>query len=67
MKALLLVTWIVPGQAISGYQAPISTMELCKEAAQSLRSEAARLEEESRKLNGDPRHNIQISALCVAQ
>jgi|HubBroStandDraft_1064217.scaffolds.fasta_scaffold358797_2 hypothetical protein len=67
MKALLLVSWIVPGQAISGYQAPFSTMELCKDAAKSIKSEAVRLQEEAYKLNGDPRRTIQISALCVAQ
>jgi hypothetical protein len=66
MKALLLVTWIIPGQAISGYQAPFSTMELCKDAAQFLKNEAARLEDEAHKL-GDPRHIIQVSVLCVAQ
>jgi hypothetical protein len=67
MKALLLVTWIIPGQAISGYQAPFSTMELCRDAAKFLKGEAARLEDEARKFSGDPRHTIQISVLCVAQ
>ena len=67
MKALLLVTWIIPGQAISAYQAPFSTMELCRDAAKLLKGEAARLEDEAHKFSGDPRRTIQISILCVSE
>jgi len=61
MKALLLVTWIIPGQAMSSYQVPFATITLCREAAQSLKADASKLSGET----GSKAY--QISALCVAQ
>jgi len=47
MKALLLVTWIIPGQAMSSYQVPFATITLCREAAQSLKADAVKLSGET--------------------
>jgi hypothetical protein len=65
MKAILLVTWIVHGQAISSYQVSFSTMALCRDAREFVMGEAARLNNEaSPKASPGPN---QVSALCVFQ
>ena len=61
MKALLLVTWIIPGQAISSYQVPFPTMALCRDAVQALKADVSKLSGQT----GEKAY--QISALCVAQ
>jgi hypothetical protein len=65
MKAILLVTWIVHGQAISSYQVPFSTMALCRDAREFVMGDAARLNNEAAPKTL-PAPN-QVSAVCVFQ
>jgi hypothetical protein len=74
---LLLVTWIVSGQALSSYQVQFSSAEACEAARMALIGDAERVSNQLLLPHGTPappagykvdsdRTPLAISAICVS-
>ena len=77
MKTLLVVTWFIAGQPITGYEAPFETAQACDEAAAVVLAEAQQIaveaHEQAQSAGGTARLKArraasqQVMVSCVPQ